>query len=180
MKIVHEDERQIVSVDYRGIVTIESKAGSRNAVSVAQLTSGRQLVMASSGSSSTRCIFVASSYNSFTSENFILLWFCIVVIFISAIPDVQFVSAQMEAKHAPVARFLSGEILRVRKSVIQVESRIGAIERRLWDLEGHTVEETIAMTTDLVTKFASRVDKLKEQIDTTLRKTEFPNVPEVP
>lgn len=71
MKIIHEDEQQIVSVDDRGIVTIESKDGHRNAVSVAPLDRGRRLVMANSGSSSTHCIFVASSHNAFTTENFV-------------------------------------------------------------------------------------------------------------
>lgn len=102
------------------------------------------------------------------------------VIFISALPDVQFVSAQLEAKHAPVARFLSGEILRVRKTIIQIESQLSAIERRLWVLEGHTVEETVAMTTDLVQSFASRVDSIKERVDKFTAENGVSHVPEVP
>ena len=60
-------------------------------------------------------------------------------------------------RHESACRFLSQSILENRRLVHELRSSVRELERRLWEVEEHTVDETLAMTTQKVTEWASRV-----------------------
>lgn len=54
-------------------------------------------------------------------------------------------------------RFLSGEILKNHKSINKLRSDLDALEIRVWELEDHTPEETMAKIKTKVDSFANRL-----------------------
>jgi len=51
--------------------------------------------------------------------------------------------------------FLSQDIQSNRKLISKLQSRNAELELRVWELEGHTVEETMAMTRDKINQWTN-------------------------
>lgn len=60
-------------------------------------------------------------------------------------------------------KFLSKDILNNRKMISELRSKNNELERRIWELEGHTPEEWIERTKSKIQSFTETAEEIARQ-----------------
>lgn len=62
-------------------------------------------------------------------------------------------------------KFLSDQSLKNRKLIYGLKDDLRKIESRVWELEGHTPEESLSRVATMIDNWTKQYDELKEQVN---------------